>query len=52
MQQEQAELELKKEEEERQKRRDEIKRRKRLLEAAFDGDIDEINAILKEVRII
>lgn len=49
MEREQAELERKKEEEERRKRREEAKRQSRILEAAFDGDNDEILAALEEV---
>ena len=50
MQQEEADRQMKKEEEERKRRAAEVKRRKRILEAAFDGDNDEINTVLKEVR--
>ncbi|XP_021375352.1 putative IQ motif and ankyrin repeat domain-containing protein [Mizuhopecten yessoensis] len=50
MEQEQADRERKKEEEERRRRQAETKRRKRMLEAAFEGDIDEIMAILQEVK--
>ena len=46
---EEAEKERKKEEEERRKRKEETKRRTRILEAAFDGDNDEILAVLDEV---
>lgn len=35
--------------EERNRKAEEKKRVKRMLEAGFDGDLDEINAILKEV---
>ena len=35
--------------EERKRKAEEKKRVKRMLEAGFDGDLDEINAILKEV---
>lgn len=38
-----------KEQEERKRKAEERKRIKRMLEAAFDGDVDEINNILKEV---
>ncbi|XP_028518962.1 putative IQ motif and ankyrin repeat domain-containing protein [Exaiptasia diaphana] len=48
MEREQAELERKKEEEERRKRKEEAKRQSRILEAAFDGDNDEILAVLEE----
>ncbi|XP_053101728.1 IQ motif and ankyrin repeat domain-containing protein 1 isoform X3 [Hemicordylus capensis] len=47
--QEEAERERKKEEEEKEKKREEQQRRKRMLEAAFDGDVREMEAILKEV---
>lgn len=50
MEREQAEQERKKEEEERRKRKEEAKRQSRILEAAFDGDNDEILAVLEEVR--
>jgi len=48
MHQEEMEKERKKDEEERKKYREMVKRQKRMLEAAFDGDNDEILAILKE----
>lgn len=32
-------------------RREELQRRRRLLEAAFEGDLGEIRAVLKEVRM-
>lgn len=48
MEREEAERERKKEEEERRKRKEEAKRRTRILEAAFDGDSDEILAVLDE----
>uniref|UniRef100_A0ABM5GDB1 IQ motif and ankyrin repeat domain-containing protein 1 isoform X5 n=1 Tax=Pogona vitticeps TaxID=103695 RepID=A0ABM5GDB1_9SAUR len=47
--QEEAERERKREEEEKRKQREEQYRRKRMLEAAFDGDVEEMKAILKEV---
>lgn len=43
------ERERRKDEEERKRYREMVKRQKRMLEAAFDGDNDEILAILKEV---
>ncbi|XP_077788765.1 IQ motif and ankyrin repeat domain-containing protein 1 isoform X2 [Podarcis muralis] len=46
---EEAERERKKEEEEKKKQREEQQRRKRMLEAAFDGDVEEMKAVLKEV---
>ncbi|KAH0617291.1 hypothetical protein JD844_015327 [Phrynosoma platyrhinos] len=45
-----AEQERKKEEEEKRRQREEQQRRKRMLEAAFEGDVEEMAAILKEVR--
>lgn len=51
MEQEKAEKERQKEEEERKRKREEIKRKKRMLEAAFEGDIEEIENILKEVSL-
>lgn len=50
MEREEAEKERKKEEEERRKRKEEAKRKTRILEAAFDGDNDEILAVLDEVK--
>ena len=50
--QEEEEKERKKEEEERKRRAQEVKWRKRLLEAAFDGENDEIMAVLNEVHAI
>ncbi|XP_033849769.3 IQ motif and ankyrin repeat domain-containing protein 1-like [Acipenser ruthenus] len=47
--QEEAERERQKEEDERKKRREEEKQRKRILEAAFEGDVAEILAVLKEM---
>ncbi|XP_029448138.1 putative IQ motif and ankyrin repeat domain-containing protein LOC642574 homolog isoform X2 [Rhinatrema bivittatum] len=47
--QEAAELQRKKEEEERKKKQEEVRRKKRILEAAFDGDVEEVLAVLKEV---
>lgn len=38
--------------EERKRKAEEKKRVKRMLEAAFDGDLDEINAIIKEVNLL
>ena len=51
LEQEQAEREYQKEQEERRRRAQEAKRRKRFLDAAFDGDNDELLAILKEVGL-
>ncbi|XP_069077025.1 IQ motif and ankyrin repeat domain-containing protein 1 isoform X1 [Pleurodeles waltl] len=47
--QEEAERQRQKDEEERRKKIEEQRRKKRILEAAFDGDVDEILAVLKEV---
>ncbi|XP_044540696.1 IQ motif and ankyrin repeat domain-containing protein 1 [Gracilinanus agilis] len=47
--QEQARREREKEEEERRKRQEEQMRKKQMLEAAFDGDVEEMRAVLKEV---
>jgi len=48
MHQEEMEKARKKDEEERKRYREMVKRQKRMLEAAFEGDNDEILAILKE----
>ena len=47
--QEQAEKEREKEQEERRRKKRQRERMKRMLEAAFDGDTDEILTVLKEV---
>lgn len=47
--QKEAEEQSRKQMEERKRKAEEKKRVKRMLEAGFDGDLDEINAILKEV---
>ncbi|XP_066547391.1 IQ motif and ankyrin repeat domain-containing protein 1 [Amia ocellicauda] len=47
--QEEAEKERLREEEERKRRQEEQRRRTRLLEAAFEGEVEEILAVLKEV---
>jgi len=52
MHRDEMEKERKKEEEERKKYREMVKRQKRMLEAAFEGDNDEILAILKEVNFL
>lgn len=52
MERERDEKERQQVEEERKRRREEIQRIKRMLEASFDGDIDEIKTVLKEVLII
>ena len=49
MEQEQAEKQRLKEEAERKRKAEERKRKKRMLEAAFDGDVDGMAQILKEV---
>lgn len=48
--QKEAEEEARKEAEERKRRAEEKKRIKRMLEAAFDGDVDEMKTILQEVH--
>ena len=48
--QEELEKQRKKDEEERRRYREMVQRQKRMLEAAFDGNNDEILAILKEVN--
>lgn len=50
--QKEAEEQARKEMEERKRKSEEKKRVKRMLDAAFDGDIDEINVILREVGYI
>lgn len=49
MEQEKAEKQRLKEEEERKRKREEKARIKRMLEAAFEGDVDEMAQVLKEV---
>uniref|UniRef100_A0A4X2MEP4 IQ motif and ankyrin repeat containing 1 n=1 Tax=Vombatus ursinus TaxID=29139 RepID=A0A4X2MEP4_VOMUR len=49
--QEEARREREKEEEQRRRRLEEQKRRKRMLEAAFEGDVEEMKAVLKEVSM-
>lgn len=49
--QEEAEQARKKEEEEKKKQREDQQRKKRMLEAAFEGDVEEMKAILKEVKM-
>lgn len=49
MEQEEAERRQQKEDEERRRKKEEQKRIKRMLEAAFDGDLDQMKDILKEV---
>lgn len=49
--QEAAEKQLALEDAERRRKKEEAKRRTRMLEAAFDGDIEEMESILKEVKI-
>ena len=48
---EEAEKERLKEHAERQRRKEEHKRRAKVLEAAFDGEVDVIKSTLKEVSI-
>lgn len=50
LQQEEAERQQKKEDEERKRIAEERKRIKRMLEAAFEGDVDAMKQILKEVH--
>ncbi|XP_044859342.1 IQ motif and ankyrin repeat domain-containing protein 1 isoform X6 [Mauremys mutica] len=47
--QEEAERERQKEEEKKKQQREIQQRKKRMLEAAFDGDVEEMKAVLKEV---
>ncbi|XP_070604600.1 IQ motif and ankyrin repeat domain-containing protein 1 isoform X2 [Erythrolamprus reginae] len=47
--QEEAERARRKEEEEKRRQREEQQRRRRMLEAAFEGDVEEMKAVLKEV---
>nr|XP_033788999.1 putative IQ motif and ankyrin repeat domain-containing protein LOC642574 homolog [Geotrypetes seraphini] len=47
--QEAARQQRKKEEEERKKKQEEAQRKKRILEAAFEGEVDEVLDVLKEV---
>lgn len=49
LEQERAEQQRKRDEEAQRKRKEHNRRIKRMLEAAFDGDTDEINKLLKEV---
>ncbi len=52
LEQERAEQQRKRDEEALRKRKDHLRRIKRMLEAAFDGDMDEIKKLLKEVQHI
>ena len=52
MERERVEKERERQEEQRRKRKEEAQRVKRILEAAFDGDTQEIKAVLKEVVMI
>ena len=52
MEQEEAEKQRLKEEAERKRKADERKRKKRTLEAAFDGDVDAMAQVLKEVMYL
>ena len=45
-----ADREMEREAEERRKRKEQLNRQKKMLEAAFDGEIDVIQSLLKEVR--
>ncbi|XP_050795316.1 IQ motif and ankyrin repeat domain-containing protein 1 isoform X2 [Gopherus flavomarginatus] len=49
--QEEAERERQKEEEKKKQQREIQQRKKRMLEAAFDGDVEEMKAVLKEVNL-
>lgn len=51
LEQQRAEAERMREEEERKKRKEQAKRITRMLEAAFDGDANEIKSILEEVIV-
>jgi len=51
MERERAEHEMEKEAEERRKRKEQLHRQKKMLEAAFDGEIDVIQLLLKEVVV-
>ncbi len=48
---ERAEEQHKRDEEALKRRKEHLRRIKRMLEAAFDGDTDEIKKLLKEVRM-
>ena len=50
MEREKADREMEREAEERRKRKEQLNRQKKMLEAAFDGEIDVIQSLLKEVR--
>lgn len=50
LERERAEEERKREEEAMRKRKEHARRIKRMLEAAFDGDNQEINKLINEVR--
>ncbi|KAI0224680.1 putative IQ motif and ankyrin repeat domain-containing protein [Lamellibrachia satsuma] len=50
MEREQAEREQQAKDKERRRKIEEKKRKKRMLEAAFDGDLNEIKNVLKEVE--
>ena len=52
MEREQAEREQQAKDEERRRKMEEKKRKKRMLEAAFDGDLNEIKNVLKEVSVV
>ena len=49
LEQERAEKQRQREEDALRKKKDHLKRIKRMLEAAFDGDIEEMKKLLKEV---
>ena len=50
MEQEEAEKQRLKEEAERKRKAEERKRKKRMLDAAFEGDVDAMAQVLKEVN--
>ncbi|XP_065892581.1 IQ motif and ankyrin repeat domain-containing protein 1-like [Dysidea avara] len=50
MERERADREMEREAEERRKRKEQLNRQKKMLEAAFDGEIDVIQSLLKEVE--
>lgn len=52
LEQERMEQQRKRDEEALRRRKEHFNRIKRMLEAAFDGDIDEIKKLLKEVHVL
>lgn len=49
MEQEKAKREMEREAEEKRKRKEQMVRQKKMLEAAFDGENNVINLLIKEV---